>query len=69
MNENANGSQLPEPEHVKPAISSVREEEKDAPPVVSSDALLRGGRELVIRHGSERYRLLLTKSNKLILTK
>lgn len=39
------------------------------PPVVSSSDLLAGGRELVIRHGTERYRLLLTGQNKLILTK
>ena len=38
-------------------------------PAVSSRELLGGGRELVILHGSERYRLLVTKSNKLILTK
>ena len=38
-------------------------------PSVSSRELLGGGRELVILHGSERYRLLVTKSNKLILTK
>lgn len=36
---------------------------------VSSRDLLGDKRELVILHGSERYRLLLTKSNKLILTK
>jgi hemin uptake protein HemP len=39
------------------------------PPAVSSDALLRGGRELVIRHSGEEYRLRLTGNNKLILTK
>jgi len=39
------------------------------PPVVSSLELLAGGRELIIQHGSEQYRLLLTRSNKLILTK
>lgn len=38
-------------------------------PVVSSSDLLAGGRELVIQHGAERYRLLLTGQNKLILTK
>jgi hemin uptake protein HemP len=38
-------------------------------PAVLSRDLLRNGRELVILHGNERYRLLLTKSNKLILTK
>ena len=38
-------------------------------PAVCSRDLLGTGRELVIVHGSERYRLLVTKSNKLILTK
>lgn len=37
--------------------------------VVSSRDLLGEARELVIVHGGERYRLLLTRSNKLILTK
>lgn len=36
---------------------------------LSSDALLGGRRELVIRHGDETYRLRLTRQNKLILTK
>lgn len=43
--------------------------ERDEPLTVSSEVLLAGRRELVIQHGSERYRLLLTRSNKLILTK
>ncbi|MGE3781904.1 MAG: hemin uptake protein HemP [Alphaproteobacteria bacterium] len=37
--------------------------------VVSSRDLLGQARELIIVHGGERYRLLLTRSNKLILTK
>ena len=49
----------------------------DLPPVqsqgtlamVSSRALLRGGRELVIRHGDVCYRLRHTRNDKLILTK
>jgi hemin uptake protein HemP len=54
--------------------SSVSEPRKDADggdavPAVSSRDLLGAGRELVIVHGRDRYRLLLTKSNKLILTK
>lgn len=40
-----------------------------APPVVSSEALLAGRRELVIRHGAEEYRLRLTANNKLMLIK
>jgi len=38
-------------------------------PAVESTALLQGRRELVIRHGTAMYRLRLTASNKLILTK
>jgi hemin uptake protein HemP len=40
-----------------------------APRIVSSEELLAGGRELLIQHGAERYRLRLTASNKLILVK
>lgn len=39
------------------------------PPVVDSATLMGGHRELVIRHGEEFYRLRVTASNKLILTK
>jgi hemin uptake protein HemP len=38
-------------------------------PVVSSRTLLAGHREVIIEHGTERYRLRLTASNKLILVK
>ena len=38
-------------------------------PVLSSRDLFAGGREVIIAHGSERYRLRLTSSNKLILVK
>lgn len=41
----------------------------DTPRTVSSETLLEDGRELVILHGTERYRLRLTSTNKLILTK
>jgi hemin uptake protein HemP len=41
-----------------------------APPrEVSSQALFDGGREVVIVHRGERYRLLLTRQDKLILNK
>jgi hemin uptake protein HemP len=42
---------------------------EDEPAIVSSQELLGGHRQLIIRHGRERYRLQLTNSNKLILTK
>ncbi len=43
----------------------------DAPtmPRISSDQLLAGGRELVIEHSGEEYRLRITSKGKLILTK
>ena len=44
----------------------------DAPapvPTVCSEELLQGGRQLEIVHGSEVYRLVLTRNNKLILQK
>jgi hemin uptake protein HemP len=55
----------------KPPAGEARKEEdaNASAPVVSSSDLLGEGRELVILHGSDRYRLLLTRSNKLILTK
>jgi hemin uptake protein HemP len=46
--------------------SDLRENE---PAVVSSQELLAGQRQLIIRHGGEQYRLQLTNNNKLILTK
>jgi hemin uptake protein HemP len=45
------------------------EADKAKPLTISSEALLAGRRQLIIQHGGERYRLLLTRSNKLILTK
>jgi hemin uptake protein HemP len=36
---------------------------------VESAALMHGARELVIRHGLDRYRLRVTANDKLILTK
>jgi hemin uptake protein HemP len=38
-------------------------------PVVESVALMSGRRELIIRHNADTYRLRVTASNKLILTK
>ena len=37
--------------------------------LLDSDDLLRGGREVLIRHGGEVYRLRHTRNDKLILTK
>ncbi len=42
---------------------------ESATAAISSTELLAGGKELRISHGGEEYRLRLTASNKLILTK
>ena len=39
------------------------------PPIIDSATLMSGRRELIIRHGADTYRLRVTASNKLILTK
>ncbi len=39
------------------------------PPTLSSDQLLHGQREVLIQHGTEVYRLRLTRQGKLILQK
>ncbi len=57
------------PDNAKADATAVTARTSTGPPVVTSDALLAGGRELIIRHGAERYRLMLTGQNKLILTK
>jgi hemin uptake protein HemP len=46
-----------------------RDADKGEPLTVTSEQLLGGRRQLIIEHGDERYRLLVTRSNKLILTK
>ncbi len=38
-------------------------------PVVESAGLMAGGREIVIQHAGQSYRLRVTRANKLILTK
>ncbi len=44
-------------------------ETTDIMPSVDSTTLMKGRRELIIRHGADTYRLRITASNKLILTK
>lgn len=55
----------------QPRVARAAEPEAagNAPLVVDSIALMGGRRELIIRHGDDTYRLRLTASNKLILTK
>ncbi len=53
-----------------PRVARAAEPEAGASPLVVDSATLMGGRrELIIRHGDEQYRLRITASNKLILTK
>ena len=47
----------------------VREASKTAAPKLDVQTLLRGGREVILLHGAEEYRLRLTSNGKLILTK
>ena len=44
-------------------------ETADVVPAVDSVTLMKGRRELIIQHGADTYRLRITASNKLILTK
>ncbi len=57
----------------QPLRTTRADEAGDAPttpvPSVDSATLMKGVRELVIRHGADFYRLRITASNKLILTK
>lgn len=41
----------------------------DSRGVVPADSLFQGGQEILIRHNGDHYRLRITKSGKLILTK
>lgn len=49
-------------------VSEERMSDHGRPTVMSAD-LFQGGKEIVIRHGSEEYRLRITRAGKLILTK
>jgi hemin uptake protein HemP len=52
-----------------PTKSPPRSPDAVQTPVFDVRELLRGGREVIIVHGSERYRLRVTANDKLILTK
>lgn len=60
MNQPPRAGRAAEPEPAPPG---------PGPLVVESTALMGGRRELIIRHGEGTYRLRVTASNKLILTK
>lgn len=60
---------MTEPEDAQHDEGSSRYESPDRPLIVQSSELLQGRRELWIEHGDEMYRLRLTRSGKLYLTK
>jgi len=59
----SNDSTLPQSATHPPALTPLVQREVD------SQDLMRGAREIVIRHGAEAYRLSVTRSGKLILRK
>ncbi len=62
----------PSPAAVSPAVDRADPPQvatEAAMPVFDSARLLQGGREVLIRHGDECYRLRHTRNDKLILTK
>lgn len=58
-----------QPPRVARASDAETERADPATPTVDSVTLMCGRRELIIRHGTDAYRLRVTASNKLILTK
>lgn len=59
------GSQVPPSPSGTPRVADA----PGGPPPVSSESLLRGATEILIRHGEEIYRLRATSKGKLLLTK
>jgi hemin uptake protein HemP len=57
------------PTHLPASAPSLPSALQAAVSVLDSEALLQGGREVLIRHGDECYRLRHTRNDKLILTK
>lgn len=63
------GEDLPASDGARRVASTKVEATGHEPAAIESAQLLSGGREVVILHRGERYRLRLTQSGKLILTK
>jgi hemin uptake protein HemP len=57
------------PSSVEQLAEGERNDAGQAIPIVDSATLMGGRRELIIQHGTGSYRLRVTASNKLILTK
>ena len=68
---NRNPIELAMPPTPPSNVAQVAERNGDAQaiPIVDSATLMGGRRELIIQHGTGSYRLRITASNKLILTK
>lgn len=62
---------MPDPEAEPMPVPDAPAETRETggPRIVTSEALLQGGREVIIRHGGDDYRLRLTRVGKLILNK
>lgn len=60
---------MPTPMEMPVPVSRPLPSPPAATPTVDSRRLLGGAREILIRHGEGHYRLRLTRSDKLILTK
>ncbi|GAB4354623.1 MAG: hypothetical protein Kow0073_11320 [Immundisolibacter sp.] len=58
---------MPKPSPRPDAHGAIPTQPQTAPRTVSSDSLLRGAREVHITHRGRRYRLLETRSGKLLL--
>lgn len=52
--------------HVPPPF---RQDGRNAPPKLDARLVMQGTREVILVHGTEEYRLKVTSSGKLILTK
>jgi hemin uptake protein HemP len=55
--------------HERPRVSEPPDEQPTEVREIDSQQLMQGSREIVIRHGTEAYRLSVTRSGKLILRK
>jgi len=53
----------------RPPEPPTAEKRPESPPIVVAEELFRGKREVVIEHDGVRYRLRITRRNKLILQK
>lgn len=58
---------MPEPKKLPPAL--LPGVEPPSVPVINAQELFRGRREVVLEHAGVRYRLRITRRNKLILQK